>query len=321
MTQKNNEIINKNHNDNVLTQSKSQTLSNETANNSSYFNFKIETLEDIEKLANYVAKSPIFNIQYLETIDGVKQANVPSIITSLMLGTELGFKPVESITLGRFLNRDAILKVHLGKSLGLSPIQSIRSIYVFPVNGRDELYTSIHVVNKVLSDAKIKREIIENGSPQRLYFNAKTNIEIIDYSTNPQKYLDITDKAISEISKLISNEENRGKIPIISKTIRRALVKLIRGDETVAIPYSEQQAIDAGLLGGTDRWGNQIKGKDNWNNHTSTMLLKMSIMLGARIIASDKLHGVYERDELPVKVSNVNKSNNVTDVEVEIEQI
>jgi hypothetical protein len=324
MTLNNNEAVNSeitanNTSNEIETQSNIQTVSNTTNEVSPYFNFKLQTFEDIEKLANYVAKSPIFNIQYVETVDGVKRVNVASIVTSLMLGAELGFKPIEAITLGRFLNRDAILKVHLGKSLGLSPVQAIRSIYVWEgKNGRDEIYTSIHVINKVLTDAKIKREIIENGTPVKVYFHAVDNTEITDYQTNSQMYLDITGKSVTEL-KSIPVEEIKGKIPIVSKTIRRAIVKLTRGNEVIAIPYSEQQAIDAGLLAGTDRWGNTIKGKENWNNHTATMLIKMSIMLGARIIASDRLHGIYEADELPVKVSNLNNSNNIADVEVEIE--
>lgn len=84
---------------------------------------------------------------------------------------------------------------------------------------------------------------------------------------------------------------------------RRALVKLTRinsnGKESVvAIPYTLREAIEAGYYPGINSFGEEVKGKDNWISHTAAMLRKMSIMIGARIIANDKLNGIYETDEI-----------------------
>lgn len=309
-----NDLIHQKEDKSVI--SKDNTLVNQNV-------FQIATLEDANRITEYIANSPLFNKQFIEEDEnGNKVVNKNSILVSLMLGDELGFKPIESITLGKYLNREAIIKVRIGENLGLSPMNAIKNIYVWSQNGRDEVYTSIHVVNKVLSDCRVKREIIEDGSPIRIYVDATNSlIEITDYNENQSKYLDITDLMSNKakLAEVVSKEENQSKQLIISKIIRRAKVKLTRRDETICIPYSEQQAIDAGLLGGKDRWGNEIKGKDNWNNHTSTMLIKMSIMLGARILVSDKLNGIYEKDELPI-VTHKNINDNYEEVEEVLNQ-
>lgn len=66
---------------------------------------------------------------------------------------------------------------------------------------------------------------------------------------------------------------------------------------------------------GTKSDGTESKGKANWNAHPETHLIKMSIMLGGRIIASDKLNGIYVDSELHQAVSIANHQAEDTEFE------
>lgn len=66
---------------------------------------------------------------------------------------------------------------------------------------------------------------------------------------------------------------------------------------------------------GTKSDGTESKGKANWNTHPETHLIKMSIMLGGRIIASDKLNGIYVDSELHQAVSITNRQAEDTEFE------
>ena len=39
--------------------------------------------------------------------------------------------------------------------------------------------------------------------------------------------------------------------------------------------------------------GADVKGKDNWDKHTRSLMRKMAIMIAARICANDILNGMY----------------------------
>lgn len=271
---------------------------------------EISTFEQAEKLADYIAGSSIYNAPFKDKVDedGITKevVNKNAIVTCLLLGNELGFKPMESITLGRTLNREAMIKCKRGQDLGLSPIASLQNIYVFKTSQAEIVYTGIHVVNKVLTDAGVRREIIDDASsPYFEYFVAsgfdegkKVNID----NSNKDEYV-VINTGISRTN--LEQALKDGKIPVKRLTTKRALVKLTRGKESIAIPYTLQQAIDAGLYHGINSDKEEVKGKDNWNKHPETHLVKMSIMLGARIIASDKLNGLYVDSEINGNDTNV----------------
>lgn len=137
--------------------------------------------------------------------------------------------------------------------------------------------------------------------------------ELVDYNKETKDdFVVINDGHTADY---IDKQVQEGKIPIIRYATRRALVELTRGDESIAIPYTLQQAIDAGLYVGTKSDGTESKGKSNWNAHPETHLIKMSIMLGGRIIASDKLNGIYVDSELHQAVSIANRQTEDTEFE------
>jgi hypothetical protein len=282
---------------------------------------QINSFEQAEALADWIAQSPVFNKGFKEQVqkeDGTSElvVNKSAIVTCLLLGNELGFTPMVSVTFGKTLDRDAAIKVERGRSMGLNPMAAMQNIYVFSTSQDEIVYTGIHVVNKVLTDAGIKRKILEDGTkPFYIYRYCKKELanELVDYNKETKDdFVVINDGHTADY---IEKQVQEGKIPIIRYATRRALVELTRGDESIAIPYTLQQAIDAGLYVGTKSDGTESKGKANWNTHPETHLIKMSIMLGGRIIASDKLNGIYVDSELHQAVSIANRQAEDTEFE------
>lgn len=282
---------------------------------------QINSFEQAEALADWIAQSPVFNKGFKEQVqkeDGTNElvVNKSAIVTCLLLGNELGFTPMVSVTFGKTLDREAAIKVERGRSMGLNPMAAMQNIYVFITSQAEIVYTGIHVVNKVLTDAGIKRKILEDGTkPFYIYRYCKKELanELVDYNKETKDdFVVINDGHTADY---IDKQVQEGKIPIIRYATRRALVELTRGDESIAIPYTLQQAIDAGLYVGTKSDGTESKGKANWNAHPETHLIKMSIMLGGRIIASDKLNGIYVDSELHQAASIVNRQAEDTEFE------
>lgn len=282
---------------------------------------QINSFEQAEALADWIAQSPVFNKGFKEPVqkeDGTSElvVNKSAIVTCLLLGNELGFTPMVSVTFGKTLDRDAAIKVERGRSMGLNPMAAMQNIYVFSTSQTEIVYTGIHVVNKVLTDAGVKRKILEDGTkPFYIYRYCKKELanELVDYNKETKDdFVVINDGHTADY---IDKQVQEGKIPIIRYATRRALVELTRGDESIAIPYTLQQAIDAGLYVGTKSDGTESKGKANWNTHPETHLIKMSIMLGGRIIASDKLNGIYVDSELHQAVSIANHQAEDTEFE------
>lgn len=270
---------------------------------------KINSFRQAEVLADWIAESPVFNKGFKEQVtkeDGTSElvVNKSAIVTCLLLGNELGFTPMVSITFGKALNREAAIKVERGRSMGLNPMSAMQNIYVFSTSQAEIVYTGIHIVNKVLTDAGVKRKIIDDGTkPFYIYKYCRKDLsnELVDYNdSNKDDFVVVND---GHTESYIDERVKEGRIPIIRYSTRRALVELTRGDESIAIPYTLQQAIDAGLYVGIKSDGTESKGKANWNAHPETHLVKMSIMLGGRIIASDKLNGVYVDSELSQAVN------------------
>lgn len=282
---------------------------------------QINSFEQAEALADWIAQSPVFNKGFKEQVqkeDGTSElvVNKSAIVTCLLLGNELGFTPMVSVTFGKTLDREAAIKVERGRSMGLNPMAAMQNIYVFSTSQTEIVYTGIHVVNKVLTDAGIKRKILEDGTkPFYIYRYCKKELanELVDYNKETKDdFVVINDGHTADY---IDKQVQEGKIPIIRYATRRALVELTRGDESIAIPYTLQQAIDAGLYIGTKSDGTESKGKANWNTHPETHLIKMSIMLGGRIIASDKLNGIYVDSELHQAASIANRQAEDTEFE------
>ena len=266
----------------------------------------IDTAESFEKAVDFIANSETYNTDFKRPSTD-KDGNVTRVVdrnaiaTCLILGSELGFKPMTSIMMAsRLADKNSVVKVLRGRDLGISAVSAIQNIYVFAGGGGEIIYTSIHIVNKCLRDGNVRREVLEDGTkPFYLYFYKG---EQVDYDEDRHFYVTPTTTP-TELQKAVEVEH---KVIVTRKVTRRALVKLTRKskdgtfDETLAIPYTLIQATDAGLYQGINSvTGEVVKGKANWNAHPETHLVKMTTMLSARIIIGDILQGTYIPEELP----------------------
>jgi hypothetical protein len=308
-------------NDNKNTNTPAVRSNTGLATTNSGFLSSIESMEDLDQAVEYVASSKTycerFKINTKDEATGEMKREVDrnAVAICLMLGREIGLNPFTSIAMGPGrLNEEAVIKVHRGRDLGLSPMNAMAQIYVFKSgNGTENVYTSIHVINKCLSENGVTRNIIENGNGVHyLYYDIKTKEPVLFdddfcFLVTPASNPEDVAKAVKSGMKLVTR-----------KPTKRALVELTRHyrdgrTETVAIPYTLQQAIDAGLYKGINSFGEEVKGKSNWNNHPETHLIKMSIMLGARIIIGDVLNGCYIPEELPDSITTVDVDATIVD--------
>jgi len=279
----------------------SKPMIHKTQRNSPAPILTINSMEDMNKAIDFVAKSKRYSAPFVireKQEDGsfIEIVDTFAIGNCLLLGNELGFKPFESIMLGHKLGTpDAVIKIHRGRDLGLSAISSLQNIYVFSSGGGETIYTSIHVIYKLLHEAGVNIEVLEDGNkPYYTYIDVKTKEEVqYDPSIHVCANAGISPKEF-ELAVIAK------KIIVERKTGMRALVRLTRGDKVIALPYTLQDAIDAKLYPGTTTLGEVSKGKNNWENHPKIHLIKMSVMNSARIIIGDRLQGsIYIADELP----------------------
>lgn len=216
--------------------------------------------------------------------------NIDNMVTCLLTGQELGLSPMTSLAYGRNLNLDAIQKVELGKTLGLSVTASLKNIFCFESGGIRQVYTGINVVEGCLNKHHIDIDIDEDFIPVYKYFNLQLDKPIIEF--NPDRHIDVDEYNDDYVRAAMAE---KGMVPV-SRVIDtyRTTVSLIRKGKKTTISYTLQEAIDAGLKSGKHSiTGADVKGKDNWDKHTRALMRKMAIMLAARICANDILNGMY----------------------------
>lgn len=252
-----------------------------------------------------------------KTIDGkiVSVVNVNNIVACLLTGAEIGLSPMTALAYGRDLNLDAIQKVELGKTLGLSTTASLKNIFVFESGGNRQVYTGINVVEACLAKHKLLPVISEDFIPVYSYFDLQRNQALIDY--DPEHHIDTGLFNDAYVDKMMAE---KGMIPVIKvlKTYRTTAT-IRRFDKDTTVSYTLQEAIDAGLKSGKNSiTGLDVKGKDNWDKHTRALMRKMAIMLAARICANDLLNGMYCDFEIKDANSIADDEVNTMYVEAEV---
>lgn len=249
--------------------------------------------------------------------------NSADMIMCLGLGAELGMSPWEALSYGKSLNLTSIKKIRKGEKMGLDFATSLEQIYVWGSGGKEIIYTSIHVVSTVLTKIGVLQEVIQNGkTPIYKCIDANTDKEInfdaskhypIPRIDNPDVLKEVIDGVLE---KRMTPVYKSAKPVYIGEVRLTRYNKILKQNEVISIPYSSQEAIDAGLLKGINSDGESVKGKDNWNAHPSVHLLKMSKMIGARMIASDALQGIYVGDEINQIKSTADIDNTIEDAEI-----
>ena len=172
--------------------------------------------------------------------------NIDNMVTCLLTGQELGLSPMTSLAYGRNLNLDAIQKVELGKTLGLSVTASLKNIFCFESGGTRQVYTGINVVEGCLNKHHIDIDIDEDFVPVYKYFNLQLDKPIIEF--NPDRHIDVDEYNDDYVRAAMAE---KGMVPV-SRVIDtyRTTVSLIRKGKKTTISYTLQEAIDAGLKSG-----------------------------------------------------------------------
>ena len=272
--------------------------------------FEVATiqLEIANKFVDYVMNSSLRSNFETRDEQGNKVVNPNDIINCIMLGMELGLRPLSAITYGRNLNGNGYISIKRGRELGLDDVAAMQNIHVW--QGRDKLivYTGVHIVTKVLIDNGVKIDVLEDAIPLYKYKDLKTPTKIYDEVSNDM--IIVTNNTKKEDLEKALKE---GKTPVSAiKYDVRTTVKLTRKskDQEITISYTLKQATNAGLYKGINDEGEKVDGKANWNNHPETHLRGRCITIGGRIIAADKLNGVYSADE----ASEIHEAKIVEDV-------
>lgn len=296
---------------------------------------RIKYIEDIvDKFENSSLAEQFKSITYPKGEDGTIDLsgtpttvfNKADMVLCLALGEELGIPPMQALSYGKSLNLTAVKKVEKGKKLGLDYATALERIYVWGEGSKEIVYTSIEIVTAALSKAGITKEIIQDGKNPIWYclnlHNGKREI------FNPSIHKDINISSFSDADQRDTLEKisqkgiigvNKDKQPTYVAEVKLTRYERFGNDkrvkEIISIPYSSQEAIDAGLLKGINSDGETIKGKDNWNKHRATHLIKMSLMIGGRLIAPDILNGIYNEAELDF-IRETDKDFDIQDAEI-----
>jgi hypothetical protein len=226
-----------------------------------------------------------------------KKVDNNDIIACILLGEELGIPPMKAIMLGGSLNKDAILKVEIGKTLGLSAIRSLDSISVISTRAGTIPHLGVNIITKVLNEAGVKIKILEDFKAVYQYQDVYENTVLSEDEFNELEKIHIVKKSDTKekIAELFSNGYS---ILVKQEITKRTKVRLERKEqEPVEISYTLKEATEAGLYKGKDSSGKTVDGKDNWNKHPSTMLRNRAITIAGRIIAADKLNKIYSTEE------------------------
>ena len=246
--------------------------------------------------------------------------NKADMVLCLALGEELGIPPIQALSYGKSLNLQAVKKIEKGKKLGLDYATSLERIYIWGEGTKEIVYTAIEIVNAALTKAGISKTIVQNGkTPEYYCLNLHTGKREL-FNPSIHKDVDIssfTDEQKKSVLESLSNAGfnavNKDKQPTyIAEVKLERWNKILNRIDVISIPYSSQEAIDAGLLKGINSDGEVVKGKDNWNKHRATHLIKMSLMIGGRLIAPDLLNGIYNEVELDF-VKTTDTSNEIED--------
>ena len=277
------------------------------------FDNPADVLSFAESLVDRVIDSS-FAENFMKTdTEGVDTINKADIINAIVLGHEMGIPPVASLALGRKLDINKYFSMIRGKAMGLDLTTSMTKLHTVEVDDKVSVSADVSLVNKCVLDAGVTTEVIRDARVVPMYVDAIDGI----YVGHKYDIFDNNDIVYDEFHIIIGTSDTAieagkeamrsGKIVLKRQGITKVTtIKFIRPSPkmTLTISYSIQQAINAGLMrgfknNGVDDDGKQIwvKGRTQWKNHPETMLRNRALSIGGRIIAADKLQGIYSSEE------------------------
>mgnify|MGYP007068543537 FL=1 len=158
--------------------------------------------------------------------------NIDNMVTCLLTGQELGLSPMTSLAYGRNLNLDAIQKVELGKTLGLSVTASLKNIFCFESGGTRQVYTGINIVEGCLNKHHIDIDIDEDFVPVYKYFNLQLDKPIIEF--NPDRHIDVDEYNDDYVRAAMAE---KGMVPVsrVIDTYRTTVSLIRKGKKTLEL--------------------------------------------------------------------------------------
>lgn len=269
-----------------------------------------QTVENI-KLATEIAEiiKASKAAKSFETVDNdnnVIPAKVEDIVATILFGAELGIAPMEAINLGTQLNRNTYYSIKRGSNMGLDVVTSMQNIYAFPANNRIVIYTGVHIISKVLNDARVKKEWVDDFKICYKYFLRKGGEELNASEVEGNSNYCIITPALTESDVVQAKNEGKVFVNRVPDRVTSCIFKR-EGFADVHIKYYLSDAIEAGLYRGVKSDGEKVDGKSNWNNYPRQQMRNRVLILGGREIVSDKLYDTYLEDE--VSLINPKKSN------------
>ena len=186
----------------------------------------------VDKLENSTIASQFKEYEYDKDEDGnpiesTKRIvfNKADMVMCIALGNELGIPPYIALAYGKQLNLKAVKKIEKGRKLGLDYASALEGIYIWGEGAKEIVYTSIHIVNSLLSRVGIKKEIINNGTKAVIrYTNPKTS-EVFDAYDSRFKVIP-KGLTFAQISQVADKIEEAGSIPVMSSELYIGEVKL-----------------------------------------------------------------------------------------------
>jgi hypothetical protein len=220
-------------------------------------------------------------------------------ITAIVIGNEIGLSPMVAIANAKKLVGSKIHSIIRGREMGLPAGLAMDNIHQIPTKNGAVTATGVHIITAMLIRAGVKMSFIEDSTPLYKYMEISTK-QMLDKELvegNPMVY-----QIVHAGTK--KDQRDMSKSQVILNTnpyTYRTTIKFSREStgQEITISYSLQDATDAGLYPGTSTvTGQAVQGKQNWIENWKTMLRNRVMSIGGRIIASDKLGGVYEFSEI-----------------------
>lgn len=285
-----------------MKQSENNNLTIHSKQSQSNFN-ALQQIEIANTVYNELEKSAI-----LDKFKNNKTGEIDKgkVISTIIKGAKIGLDPFTSIEVSENLKNTSVFAIDLGLSLGLTGLEAIQKIHsISNKNGGHSLHTSVHVISKKLIEAGVKIEIIKDYAPVYSYLiktSSSKDFIPIESDIIEDENGRVKDKFfiidVSTTQKEVDDAKNENKVFIkryLSDYVTTIRMSRKSTDTVIELSYYRSDAIKAGLLKSVDSKGNVInEGKFNWNTNEKGMMRNRLISNIGRIIAADRLNGVYD---------------------------
>jgi len=268
----------------------------------------IANIQKATQLAEFI-KNSRFGKNF-ETVDEKNNSIIKTedIIAAILFGAELGLSPMKTMALGNQLNKNTYFAIARGRAMNLDEITAMQNIHAFTTSsGKVAIYTGVHIISKVINDANVRIEWIDDYKLVYKYFDAtsKEEVSASEVEIPDSRYFIVTGSSTPDE---VKTAQSSGKKFVTRKPDRLTSAIFHKPDGSdVHIKFYLSEAIEAELHKGIKADGTQVAGKDNWNKYPNRQMRNRVIIYGGRECAAHKLFDTY----LPDEVSSIDPSAKV----------